>query len=140
MRSIVQPGPPNPERIQWVEARGRAFSFTLQAGLPLLEVLHLPIVGFVALAIVLTTLVARVELPFKIPGALGALLIAGFLYYVMRWAEGSQLLPPALAMPAMKPAWKFTQSSINGAMSHRERLPGTRRSRSSSSSSAARKA
>ena len=37
MRSIVQPGPPNPERIQWVEARGRAFSFTLQAGLPLLE-------------------------------------------------------------------------------------------------------
>ena len=26
MRSIDQPGPPNPERIQWVEARGRAFS------------------------------------------------------------------------------------------------------------------
>ena len=37
MRSVVQPGPPNPERIQWVEARGRAFSFTLAAGLPLLE-------------------------------------------------------------------------------------------------------
>jgi len=37
MRSIKQPGPPAPERIQWVEARGRAFSFTLQAGLPLLE-------------------------------------------------------------------------------------------------------
>jgi predicted DNA-binding protein with PD1-like motif len=37
MRSIAQPGPPAPERIQWVEARGRAFSFTLQAGLPLLE-------------------------------------------------------------------------------------------------------
>ena len=37
MRSIRQPGPPAPERIQWVEARGRAFSFTLQAGLPLLE-------------------------------------------------------------------------------------------------------
>jgi predicted DNA-binding protein with PD1-like motif len=37
MRQIVQPGPPAPERIQWVEARGRAFSFTLQAGLPLLE-------------------------------------------------------------------------------------------------------
>ena len=32
-----QPGPPAPERIQWVEARGRAFSFTLEAGLPLLE-------------------------------------------------------------------------------------------------------
>ena len=37
MRSIAQPGPPAPERIQWVEARGRAFSCTLQAGLPLLE-------------------------------------------------------------------------------------------------------
>ena len=37
MRSIKQPGAPPPERIQWVEARGRAFSFTLQAGLPLLE-------------------------------------------------------------------------------------------------------
>ena len=37
MRHIVQPGPPAPERIQWVEARGRAFAFTLEAGLPLLE-------------------------------------------------------------------------------------------------------
>src|SRR5450759_4599973 len=37
MRGIRQPGPPAPERIQWVEARGRAFSFTLQAGLPLLD-------------------------------------------------------------------------------------------------------
>src|SRR5258705_8491741 len=37
MRRIVQPGPPAPERIQWVEAQGRAFSFRLEAGLPLLE-------------------------------------------------------------------------------------------------------
>jgi predicted DNA-binding protein with PD1-like motif len=37
MRHIDQPGPPAPERIQWVAARGRAFSFTLEAGLPLLE-------------------------------------------------------------------------------------------------------
>jgi predicted DNA-binding protein with PD1-like motif len=37
MRRIAQPGPPAPERIQWVEARGRAFSFRLEAGLPLLE-------------------------------------------------------------------------------------------------------
>ncbi len=37
MRNIVQPGSPIPERIQWVEARGRAFSATLAAGLPLLE-------------------------------------------------------------------------------------------------------
>ena len=37
MRSIAQPGAPVIERIQWVEARGRAFSFTLEAGLPLLD-------------------------------------------------------------------------------------------------------
>ena len=37
MRRIVQPGPEAPERIQWVAARGRSFSFTLEAGLPLLE-------------------------------------------------------------------------------------------------------
>ncbi|MCK1385131.1 DUF296 domain-containing protein [Bradyrhizobium sp. 21] len=37
MRSIKQPGAPVAERIQWVEARGRAFSFTLQTGLTLLE-------------------------------------------------------------------------------------------------------
>ena len=37
MRSVTQPGPPVPERIQWVEARGRAFTFTLETGLPLLE-------------------------------------------------------------------------------------------------------
>lgn len=37
MRSIAQPGAPVAERIQWVEARGRAFSFALEAGLPLLE-------------------------------------------------------------------------------------------------------
>src|SRR6202166_2394278 len=45
MRSIAQPGRPAPERIQWAEARGRAFSFTLQAGLPLLEAAR---VGFAA--------------------------------------------------------------------------------------------
>lgn len=37
MRSIEQPGAAAPERIQWVEATGRAFSFKLAAGLPLLE-------------------------------------------------------------------------------------------------------
>ncbi|HLZ00903.1 MAG TPA: DUF296 domain-containing protein [Bradyrhizobium sp.] len=37
MRSIKQPGLPVAERIQWVEVRGRAFTFRLEAGLPLLE-------------------------------------------------------------------------------------------------------
>ncbi len=37
MRSIMQPGAPVADRIQWVEARGRAFTWTLEQGLPLLE-------------------------------------------------------------------------------------------------------
>jgi predicted DNA-binding protein with PD1-like motif len=37
MRQIAQPGPATPERVQWVEASGRAFSFTVEPGLPLLE-------------------------------------------------------------------------------------------------------
>ncbi|MGJ4939119.1 PCC domain-containing protein [Bradyrhizobium sp. HKCCYLS1011] len=37
MRQVRQPGPPVAERIQWVGARGRAVSFTVPAGLPLLE-------------------------------------------------------------------------------------------------------
>jgi predicted DNA-binding protein with PD1-like motif len=37
MRSIKQPGAPVAERIQWADARGRAFSFTLEPGLTLLE-------------------------------------------------------------------------------------------------------
>jgi len=37
MRRIEQPGQPALERIQWAEARGRAFSFALEAGVTLLE-------------------------------------------------------------------------------------------------------
>ncbi|UFX48787.1 DNA-binding protein [Bradyrhizobium sp. 41S5] len=37
MRSIAQPGAAVAERIQWVAARGRAFSFMLETGIPLLE-------------------------------------------------------------------------------------------------------
>ena len=40
MRSITQPGTPIADRIQWVEARGRTFRFTVERGLPLLEAAH----------------------------------------------------------------------------------------------------
>ncbi|MEQ8791459.1 MAG: permease [Pirellulaceae bacterium] len=62
-----------------------AISLVLISFLPFLEVLHNPIVGLAAMAVILTTLVARVKLPFRVPGALGALIIAGGIYYVMQW-------------------------------------------------------
>ncbi len=37
MRRIQQPGTGTPERVQWVECGGRAFSLTLPAGVALLE-------------------------------------------------------------------------------------------------------
>ena len=37
MRSVQQPGTPALDRIQWVPASGEALTFTLEAGLPLLE-------------------------------------------------------------------------------------------------------
>jgi AGZA family xanthine/uracil permease-like MFS transporter len=76
-----------------------AVALVLISFLPLLEILHAPLVGFLALAVVLTTLVARVPLPFHVPGALGALLIAGTMYYVLKWAEVAGILPPAFSLP-----------------------------------------
>src|SRR5437773_7742216 len=77
-----------------------AVALVLISFLPLLEILHSPVVGFVSLAVVLTTLVARIELPWKIPGAVGSLLIGGILYYAMQAAPGSGLLPEVLSLPA----------------------------------------
>ncbi len=50
---------------------------------PLLEVLREPIVGLVALAVILTALVGKVPLPLKIPGAVGGLVVAGVLFGMM---------------------------------------------------------
>lgn len=61
-----------------------AVALVLISFLPLLEVLHFPIVGLISLSIILTTLVARIELPWKIPGTLGSLLIGGAMFYALQ--------------------------------------------------------
>jgi len=71
--------------------------------LPLVEIMHLPIVGMVSLAIILTTLVARVPFPGRIPGALAGLLVGSAVYYVMQWGgmlepEASQGVDPRQAL------------------------------------------
>lgn len=63
--------------------------------LPLVEMLHVPVVALVALSIVLTALVARMPLPLKIPGALAALVVGGSIYWLMAlidWKFGTHLL------------------------------------------------
>lgn len=77
-----------------------AIALVLISFLPLLDILHLPLVGLVSLAVILTALVARIPLPFKIPGALGSLAIAGALYYGLLAANDS--LPPMLRLPEVE--------------------------------------
>jgi len=60
-----------------------AIALVLISFLPFIEALHFPIVGMTALSIVLVTLVAHIRLPWKIPGALAALLVSGTIYYLM---------------------------------------------------------
>ncbi|HUP77622.1 MAG TPA: permease, partial [Pirellula sp.] len=70
---------------------------------PLVDVFREPIVGLVALAIVLTSLVGRVPLPFKIPGTLAALIIGGFIHYIQLVVTGQPLATLASLAPGMPP-------------------------------------
>jgi len=60
-----------------------AVALVLISFLPFIEALHFPVVGMTALAIILVTLVARIQLPWKLPGALVALIVSGAIYYLM---------------------------------------------------------
>ena len=69
-----------------------------------------PLVGFASLAIVLVTLIGRGRLPFKIPGALGAVLIGCLIWYAMRASD--QLLGTSIAITegsATETIWFPTQ-------------------------------
>ena len=52
-----------------------------------------PIVGFASLSIVFATLISRGKLPFRIPGALGAVLVGCLIWYFMLgfdWVRGTE--------------------------------------------------
>lgn len=59
-----------------------AIALVLISFMPTLDIFAHPLPGMLALAIVLTTLIGRIPLPGKIPGTLGALLVAGTVYYL----------------------------------------------------------
>ncbi len=60
-----------------------AIALVLISFMPMLEIFAYPLPGLLALVIVLTALIGRVPLPGKLPGTVGALLIAGTVYYLM---------------------------------------------------------
>ncbi len=60
-----------------------AIALVLISFLPLLEVMAVPVVGMAALSIVLISLIGQVSLPWKMPGTVAALVVAGSIYYIM---------------------------------------------------------
>ncbi len=66
-----------------------AIALVLISFLPLLEILGHPLPGILALVIVLTALIGRVQLPGRTPGTLGALIVAGLVYYGLCLVPGS---------------------------------------------------
>lgn len=76
-----------------------AIALVLISFLPLLEILSMPIIGMTSLAVILTTLVARIRFPLRIPGAAAALLVGCGMYYAMRAAGWA----PEMESPGFEP-------------------------------------
>ena len=62
-----------------------AIALVLISFLPLVEILHTPIIGLIALSIVLTSLIGRIRMPGNLPGTLVALIVAGTMFHIMNW-------------------------------------------------------
>ena len=60
-----------------------AVALLLIAYLPLLKLFASPVTGFLSLAIVLAALVARLKLPFRVPGALAGIACGTAAYYLL---------------------------------------------------------
>ena len=80
-----------------------AIALALITFLPLLEIFASPLAGLVALGIILASLTAHVPFPFKIPGALAALVVGGLIQFLGQRAgwipDGSHMaIDPAAAL------------------------------------------
>ena len=71
-----------------------AIALVLISFLPLMEILGHPLPGILALVIVLSTLVARIPLPGRTPGTLGALIVSGIVFYLLCAIPGSGYVFP----------------------------------------------
>lgn len=90
-----------------------AIALVLISFLPLLEVLEYPQVGMISLAVILTTLVARVRLPLKVPGALGAMIVGCVVYYAMLWTGAITAPEPSFdSAQALLPTGWFSAFSF----------------------------
>ena len=84
-----------------------AVALVLISFFPLAEILGHPLPGILALVIVLTSLIGRIPLPGRTPGTLGALMVAGAVFYGMCAIPGSGYDFPTLPrdVPWLPTAW-----------------------------------
>ncbi len=94
-----------------------AVALLLIAYLPLLKLFASPVVGFLSLGIVLVALIARLKLPFRLPGALAGILCGTVAYYLLG-AVG--LLPtgyhPLPALPEFRPVFPLPSLAFAGGL------------------------
>jgi len=99
-----------------------AIAMVLISFLPLLDVARVPVVGFMALALILATLVSRLSLPGRIPGALGAVLVGTTIYYLMQWtgtlgaAPIDQTIQPQLGFVLPWPTLEWWEATVVGGI------------------------
>ena len=98
-------------------------SLVIISFIPLVEIFREPIVGLVALAIVLTSLVGRVPMPFKIPGTLAALIVGGIIHTIQLAVSGQPFASLESLAPGLPPTewisalgfdwWKQMGAAVN---------------------------
>jgi AGZA family xanthine/uracil permease-like MFS transporter len=77
----------------------------LIAFFPALKVFGDPLVGLVSLTIVLATLVGGVRMPWGVPGAFAAVLVAGAIFWGRWLAGGGGADPPMALVVGLAPPW-----------------------------------
>lgn len=87
---------------------------------PLLEIFKAPVVGLVCLGLIIYTLVARIELPYRLPSAAVAVCVGTLLYYLL---GPLGLLGEAFHPPAFQPTLAFPMPSLAGFAAWQAALP-----------------
>ncbi len=106
-----------------------AIALVLISFLPLVDIAATPIAGMAALTVILATLTARWKLPRDIPGALAAVVVGCFLYYLMNLCGlgpglgGGEPGRPSLALRAALPVpvaewFEWFRGSWRGTLSY----------------------
>jgi len=91
-----------------------AIALALIAFLPLAldGIAGIPLIGLAALVVILVALIAHRELPFKVPGALAAVLVGVVLYQAFFWLGRGLDVPFVKPMDDMKPLAVWDPSSL----------------------------